>query len=82
MVLVAMRSEDCDLMSAILQPHCCIDDQSFGSPYAKIWVEEHDVLFSSSHIEYHFCIVVDLFVGAPASCLGVTNSAPTISVSQ
>ena len=31
---------DCDLVTELLQGHCCIDDKALGATYAKVGVEE------------------------------------------
>lgn len=40
MLLVAMRREDGDLVSALLQRDSCIDDQTLGAAYAEVGVEK------------------------------------------
>lgn len=46
MVRVAVRSEDGDLVSAILQANCRVNDEALRSANAQVWVEEDNVLLS------------------------------------
>ena len=44
MLLVAIRCQDCDFVTARLQSHGRIDDQAFGASDSKVRMHENDAL--------------------------------------
>lgn len=44
-----MRREDSDFVTQILQAYCSIDNKTFSTANAKVWVEEDDILLSRRH---------------------------------
>lgn len=50
MITVAVGSEDGDFVASVLQSHGSVNDESLGSAYAKVWVEEDNVLPLLCHV--------------------------------
>jgi hypothetical protein len=52
---ITMRGENSYFMPAILEADGCVDNETFCSTYAEVWMEENDVLGLGAPIVFIHC---------------------------
>jgi hypothetical protein len=51
---ITVRSEDRDLVPAVLESYCCVDDEPFRAADSEVRVEEDDVVLGGWHLRYYY----------------------------